>query len=545
MKKSIKVIELILIIAICFLVILLGFMFLNKKNQTPKGLFKKYFLSNFEQIENVLPKSYGKLSNKLKDNASEVNIKTFSNIKDTEDNKTELNINIKNDLKNNVASVSVSKNEDSKKLFNTTLLKQENKYGILTDGIDDKYIAIENKNLRKLFGNLYGIDEENLNDFTDEIPEIKYFSNDEKKKMKDLFYKYLLEILEQIPDQNYSIDKDADIEVNNKIVETKRYTLSLKTNILFNMLNNAVDNFFNDSEFIKLCENRISTEQIKTIKDIIAYNFYEIEENLSEDTVSEISIYVKGKKIVKTEISVDNRYIEFFINNDKKSSEVYIKYIIYKNEFNNVSQKNTLVIKNNSEEISIQMNVDYDENEIKSLEKEEEDIKYYYPNKDISFTGKLPENSDDFYINGILKENNNEIANINIEGKFSNINIEKMTSDNSIIINDYSMEQLDELLNEYNDVLKIFDEKIQEYSIIYDMLKFMKLPTELPICYLEYNEEDMNAFINGENTDMEIIYEEENFDNTNTNEEDIIDTVEENELENNENIITNENNDIN
>ena len=154
------------------------------------------FKNMFERMEN---ESYEANTN-FKLDMNDANTTADVNIKMERDQQT------KNSLVTLSGDMSIG---DRKFTSDANIFYNKDKAGIKVEELYDKYVVVENRDLKKLAG-LFGLDEEDVKDIPDSIPETDYSAN--KEKIETLSKKYTERIFEQISSDKYSVEKDVQTD---------------------------------------------------------------------------------------------------------------------------------------------------------------------------------------------------------------------------------------------------------------------------------------------------------------------------------------------
>lgn len=295
--------------------------------------------------------------------------------------------------------------------------------GIQSNLLNTKFIALKNENLKTLFEK-FGADSENIPDKIDF--EKAQFTDEELKQLKDRYISVLYDNLEE---DSFSKEKS-----NGQIVIKLNTSDKKCTEILIKMLEQLRD----DEIILNKLSGTIDKEEFKQeINDEIdKIKSIDVNEN---DTL-DIKMYIKSKKVAKIEINLDNQ-------DDTKVA---------------------ITLENNDNQMSLKA---YEDNKLIGQldilkEKEENDLIYTIKlNAEQEDEGKINANFTIKYKNIVALENveesydmtvkatdtDEESSNISLQytnsKTFTNdIDIEGINNDNSIILNDATEDELDELL---------------------------------------------------------------------------------------------------
>lgn len=269
----------------------------NKENFSLTEQEKKYL----EKIENEKTKA-----------TIDLNIKASR-----EEEKIVENLNITylglNDPENKFAKQKLNVINDNEEFIELTFIKDSDLYGLMIKDILNKYMTIENKNLKELAKKL-GI--EDVSNIPDKIEEIKLSEiltdAEEIEKINKIMEKYSDIIKKEIPKTNYSKIKET-IMLDSKEVETTGYRLSLTELDLYNLLYTLIEEMKEDKEIYSLLSNfdkvlgeeNISYEEYKKQFEnlLIEMNNLQVEE-LEEQELIQINLYQQSNKLVKSEMII-------------------------------------------------------------------------------------------------------------------------------------------------------------------------------------------------------------------------------------------------
>lgn len=113
---------------------------------------------------------------------------------------------------------------DNKDVISANLVKNADIYAVQSDIMNEKYIAVENNNLKDLAQKL-GIDEKSIPDKFEQVKayDLLYVSKDDRKEIVD---KYKKVINNKISKDKYSTEKKVETEINGEKIKTSTYKLT-------------------------------------------------------------------------------------------------------------------------------------------------------------------------------------------------------------------------------------------------------------------------------------------------------------------------------
>ena len=335
-------------ILICSLISLLFFIFFiivyikTDLFKTKEMLFWKYFLSEKDEITNVLSndetKKFNdklKMSSYIKEGCISITSK-FRLIKpiniDIKEigNKSEDHKNILIDLKYN-----------DKDVTKTTIVKEDDYYLINNNLLSDDYIGFKNDNLKQL-AQKFGITNTDL--IPNKIKDVDYselFSL-EKGEMRHILWKYIPICRKYVKNKHYI--KETNIQIDDKKMDL--YKLELTEKQIDELAIDLLKQLSNDEKTLGIISNKA--------KMFDEMNRYSNTENIKND-INKLIDYLNNKEVAdnifltiiiyKSENGVEK--VEFLLNNDRTISI-------------QTDKENTIIIK--------QYDIKYNENENGAVE---------------------------------------------------------------------------------------------------------------------------------------------------------------------------------
>lgn len=471
-KKNLIIYSVIGVVAI-ITVILAILYFTTDIFKSNQQLFYKY-LGQIKIIDMNLINKYSVVNNVLSEESNSSNMKVKM-------------LNMKNDQETQISDIQEVFNIDSKGLKNTLLnqsyrdfvfsnnnktfltikcLRDNNTYGIIADNILGKYLSVDNDGLKELFSKLK-VSDTNIIPDTIATDYKEFLKSDETilEQIKEIYFNL---IYENIKKENYYQIKNKD--------KTQVLGVSLSEQELFNIIKLMLDRAKNDNNLLNLIANKLQ--------------FLNYEDINIEIIQSEIQKYID--KINNNTYSLDKDYIKiFFAITEEKvlNIEVEIKYKIetntdeenqsnneYKKSFKlNLEETNSVsfIAKENDEEIfNIVINYIYDNEKINLYT--ETDL---YKDKE-KYTLKLQYQISDYQTDNIKKVaiidiiSSDEKYQIDINNNITlkgNVQISKLTTENSAKINSMTSEEIEQiknaLLNRINELYSVDLRKVYDNII--------------------------------------------------------------------------------
>ncbi len=461
--KARKII-LIMIIVLLLVVIIAGgaYAFLaTDMFKTPDQLFKKYLISDVIQVSKFNSEPYGEASKRMQNEPVEITSKSTishnlseSNLNEENDDEAKVTstVTYKSDIPNKNQALSIDLKNNDEDFFGLDFLITDNTYGIHVDELHDKYIAVENRDFKKI-AETFGVDEEIIDTIPDSIPEFS-FTSEEKAKLSEIAQNYLNKIFNQIDTNSYTKEKYTIDNFDGESFSGNKYTLTISEIKLGNIIKNAYKDLLQDQEFMSLLEPKIPNQLIERVKE--SASEIELLEESSDDKNIKISLYEANGKTVKTEVIFEKYNVtsEFYILNKDTSSHMYLKYNMPQNDTNEVASEVTVDVtntfENNNGEYIIKINQEYNKDDIEKLKNDYDDNYYEEEYKDINITYKMETSVENDVINSNISYESNDENFSNQKStytmKFGNdIKVPVLDNNNKIIVNDYSIEEFEKL----------------------------------------------------------------------------------------------------
>ena len=414
-------------------------------------LFYKYLLGEktefdydefLEEVKNAEEKEYSS-NGEINANIDMQSTSAYARNNLNNINKFKIEFEQKNKPNENKMSSNIKLSYDNKDVVEADLVKNSDIYGIQSDIMHDKYIVVENNNLKELAKKL-GMDEENIPDKFEQVEayDLLYVSKEDRKEIVD---KYKQVVNNKIGKDKYTAEKNVETEINGEKVKTNTYKLTITEKEVYETIKSILETAKDDektqeliiSKYEMINKNVQNSEELTkdNIKDYIDDLISDVDRELkyaSEDSM-DIIVYVNKGKTVKIEAKENEDTIsaEFFEKDNKNniviSIEDYKLNIEYelKEESNNKNLKGTITILSDNEEqgkinyeIAVQGTIGKGKNEI---------------------TAKFNIEADEDKIELNIKEN------VNYDEK---VTIEDLDSDKIVKLNDMSEDEIKDLFME-------------------------------------------------------------------------------------------------
>lgn len=434
------------------MIIGLGVWFYNVSDifKNDKELFYKYALNkNIEDIKKIDVKSYEDMLKNTNGYGflGEAKFNTLNEKLELED-KIVLNISANSDKLKEKSSSSYILNFGNEELLKINYLRNADKIGIKEDNISkNKYIVVENDNLKALVAR-FGI--EDVDNIPDKIEKIKFDKEKiDDEKIKEIKDKYLDIVNNQISNNNFTSEKNVMLTINEKETKVKKYTMKITEVELYKIVHDILTNLKEDNETLQLYIDITGKDcEIEELQENIDYMINELEGNITsylESNYITLSAYVKNGKTLKTEVlRNDEKGIEFKFSKDN----ILIEILNNKSEENPIGSVTKINL--NSEKkikklkLNLNIKLEYNQEDIDTLETDT-DLTEVYKNQVLDFNFEMEKgekNNINITSNGFY----DDIELYDFEGKLNLeeiSEIEEFTDENSINLNSCSDEDFD------------------------------------------------------------------------------------------------------
>ena len=438
-SKGTKIIRNVIIILLVLIIVLGGIFaylyFCTDIFKTDKQLFFKYasqivasengFIDNnvtnyYEKQTNTPFENNGRISINLEDNSSTASISSevldivngfnieFSGATDKTNNKAEQNINI-----NYTEDVSLP----------ITYRHDGDTYGLQTDDVSQKFVAVENNNLKEFMENLGVTDTSNI---PDRIEKPQAFENliyteEEKETVKQ---KYMTVFNEQLQDEQFAKQKNED--------GTYSYTLTIQNEQIRNLIVALLTELQNDDITLGKINSVVTEYDLATIEpEDISSIISDLQDSVVEE--GEFVITITQRDSALNSITVENGIQKLAIQKQNQDEN-----LVYSLGMENLDEGES--------QINLNFNITLSGlNEMQNVQE-----KYEYVVE--SF-----ENSESITKIAISFENTSNFV--------DSIDIEGLSDDNAMILNDYEPEQLQTfmglLVQRISDIYTDYEEQLK------------------------------------------------------------------------------------
>ena len=328
---------------------------------------------------------------------------------------------------------------DNKQVLSVDYLRDNDLFGIKIGEVYDKYISIENKNLKQL-AEKYEIDSTEIPDKIEfiDMHDLYDISEEEIQHINDLIVGTLKN---EIPEECYSVNENVETDILGEKAKTKEYKIELSAKQRDDLAIKLLENAKRDEVILNLIVNKYNKVSMNTLagKEKIAKvdlikeieeSIKEIQEEPSKEGVIVSNFYAKDK--AKIDISTSKNNI-MNIELQKAGKETVINIGIY---FDDETASDT-----KTEKMRINGKVKINQT---SNEKSNANIETQIETEDLKFG-----------------------MNMNYEIEFSEkISIESFTAENSINLNNITTEEFEKEIEEiYYRAIFILPQKMKLLGI--------------------------------------------------------------------------------
>lgn len=247
--------------------------------------------------------------------------------------------------------------------------------------------------------------------------------------------RYLQVVNNNLTEDKFS-QKAVTLDRANGAVETIEYTLTLNETEQFALLSKILEELKNDDELISICKNvllafgtDLNEEMIKLAIDSLINSTYEVETDPSR--IYTYSIYVSNSQIVKLVISSPETNFDVdYINNSNESSTVFS--ILDANKANGVTIELNRISKDISEKAEILVSIISEKSVTTKVSLQ------------LLFEGITSPNTLNLQTIFSYTNTTNEInVNLDTEFEFKNVEVEDLTTDNCLFLDELNAEERD------------------------------------------------------------------------------------------------------
>ena len=470
----------IVISVIILIVIIIGIiLWRSDVFKSPRQLFEKYAYQNakllpeydynemIKQLDKIGEEKYETIGNiTFSVNSQYANDDNY-NIKQVKEEieKLKIDYNVKSIGKESKNTTDFIIKYDNNDLLRLKLLNNQDRYGIRYSDFYDKYLYIENNNLKQVAEKL-GLDSTYIPDKIESMSlyDLLYIDNNELER---IIKEYSSIVNEVINNEKFSSEKDVEINYNNEKIKTNKYTLNLTNKDLLDLYIKILEKLKNDDATLDIIIDKInkigfyySTEKLdkENLKiymqeEIDKYTDYEIDkENF------EINVYEYKNKTIRTELKLENQ--DIIINLLDTNKDSLKAEILFNTQYGN-QQKITLNKKVSDNSKNYNIEIMYYDGTTFDFDIESEQIKNTNNIYEVKNTFKLGNAQFNITINQEQKTDYNKDITIDDFDDENSVNLNNESSENIQRIFDEGITNLQNNISQKLELLGIDEESLQ------------------------------------------------------------------------------------
>ena len=438
---------------ITVLILIIGgvLIYLNCATDTFKStqeLFYKYLYQNGDIADvfdtNLLDRYYQKIENNAYNGKGELTIKTGntdgteSDTKQFDDfiNKTKIEYNTKSNLTEKKAETEAKIIYDNKEQFKMNFARNDNNYAVKSDEVVYKYLLLRNENLREVYTKL-GI--ENIDKIPNQFEKIDYnIYKDMKPEDKGRILSTYQNVLNKEILSNHYTKQKIPMQINGKEMKGNVYTLTLTEEELSSLKIKLLETLMTDELTLKYVVQFLQLDGSYTIKikQAIQEEIDDLKrEQIQDNGFIKIMVYECNMKLINTRI--ETKEYNYTIDNKYSEGNQKVELIKSSNDGNNI------VTKINIERITSDAKNSFKIEQVSTTGETITDKNTLI----IEIKGNIER--DNLEVNVTLENligNKSNIINYNNKKEFTNnVEVVNLTNDNSVILNDMTLEEIDSL----------------------------------------------------------------------------------------------------
>lgn len=295
-------------------------------------------------------------------------------------------------------------------------------YGIQSRLLYDKYIAVKNENLKSLFEKL-GMD--NSNEIPNQIDwENIQFTTEELQNIKDKYSRVFYNSV------------DNDMFEKSKVDGQTKVTVNMTADQFVSIIEKMADELKNDEKLLNKLSDGTTVDELKKQIDEFVNALKDVE-HTEQDKMS-ISLYIKSRKLVKCEINTtDENGTETIATAEKEDNKLTVKTF----EANEMQNQISIAKDENADATTYTINV------VTQDLGEGSNIQIKMGFKNLSKLDDVEESIEATIEYG--EDSNKSAIQINYNNTITfvkNIEIESFNTDNAVVLNDISENELNNLL---------------------------------------------------------------------------------------------------
>ena len=434
--------------------------------KSPTELFYKYLYQNGSIANvfdtNLLDRYYQRIENNAYNGTGELTVKTGLN-DDSESDTLDFD-NLMNNLKLSYTTKSnlIEKKQETEatilynnqEQFKFNFVQDNNNYGIKSDEVVYKYLQLKNENLRDIYGKL-GI--QNTESIPNQFKKLDYniYKNMNAEDKSRILSTYQNVLNKGILSNHYTKQADVNLNYNGQNVVTNAYSLTLTEEEVSSLKISLLETLMTDELTLKYIVQFLQLDSSYTvqIKQTIQEKIDELKrEQLETNNNIRITVYESNMQLLTT--IVETPEATYTIDNTVSDTNQKVTIVKQSNDGNNINTTITLerntTSNNNSfkaEQISKTGETITDRNAIT-----------------IALNGNVDTENLELSVKleNVIGNKTNEINYTDKKEFTSNIDIEGLNNDNSVVLNDMTLEEINSLYKSIVERIQyLYNEKLQ------------------------------------------------------------------------------------
>lgn len=284
--------------------------------KSDQEMFAKYFKQNIKILDVMENKKIDEQEQWKAINSYESNGNLLISIED-ETNAQEVNCTTvtKHDANTGRTYSEMTLKKEEADLLKVSYINSEDIYALKCDDILGNYIGIQNNDLQTFAKNMGMSDAEvkkipNMIDLAS-INHIGDLTAEQKQHIIDTYSKV---IFDTIPEDKYTKLGQKQVSIDGKNYETNAYQLSLDENIIKKVIANCLTTLKNDNVTLSILKDKLSIlgvnseyTEIKNITELIDEAILQIQNETENNITLNIIVYESQGKLIKTTIELPNQ----------------------------------------------------------------------------------------------------------------------------------------------------------------------------------------------------------------------------------------------
>lgn len=467
-KKRILIIVLSIITVLILIIggVLIYLNFATDVLKSPDELFYKYIYQNGSIANvfdtNLIDRYYQRIDNNPYNGSGELTIKTGNSDgsqSDTEQfdnliNNVKLSYTTKSNLpeKKQETEATIAYNDQEQFKFN--VVQDNNSYGIKSDEVVYKYLSLKNERLREVYEKL-GV--ENTERIPNQFNRIDYniYKNMSAEDKSRILSTYQNVLNKNILSNHYTKQSSVSLNLNGQNVVANAYSLTITEEELSSLKIRFLETLMTDELTLKYIVQflQLDASYSVNIKQMLQEKIDELKrEQVDASNIIRITVYESDMQLLTT--TIETTEYNYAINNNVSETNQKVTIVKKSKDGNNVNT--TITIERNSttnnnslkiEAISKAGETTTDRNAITI------DLKGNVDTENLELNIKLE---------NLIGNKSNEI-NYSDKKEFTNdVEIEGLNSENSVVLNDMTVEDINSLYNSVIDRIKyLYNEKVK------------------------------------------------------------------------------------